>query len=51
MAREIIRLTTDQTDRAAEVLAAAFHADPEYVFLFPDDIERTRSLRQLWSGV
>ena len=51
MVNEITRLTTDQTYRAVAVLAAAFHTDPAYVCLFPDVVERTRSLRQLWKGV
>lgn len=51
MFNEVIRLTADQKDRAVEVLTAAFHTDPAYMFLFPDEAERARSLRRLWEGV
>ncbi len=40
-----------QKGQAVEVLTRAFFADPEYVLLFPDAAERSRSLASLWRGV
>lgn len=35
-------------DTAAVTLATAFHADPMFVWIFPDPAERTRALSQLF---
>jgi len=45
---EIVRLERDRLGEASAVLARAFHDDPAWVWLFPDDARRRRLLPWLF---
>lgn len=47
----VIRLSSEQKNRAAEMLAQAFRDDPLYSHIFPDVVQRTKSMRSLWRAV
>lgn len=49
--KEPIRLVTSQKAQAAQVLARAFLVDPVYTALFPDEVEREKSLQRLFGAV
>lgn len=44
-------LLASQKDRLSEVLASAFNDDPLYLHIFPDNNERSRSLKRLFGAV
>jgi GNAT superfamily N-acetyltransferase len=44
---EIVRITEDQIDIAAGILARAFHSDPPMIYAIPDAAERARILPPL----
>ena len=48
---EVVRLVASQRDRAAEVLARAFHDDPIYTSVIPEETQRFPSLRSLFRPV
>jgi hypothetical protein len=48
---EPIDLARSQRAQAAQMLARAFLVDPAYTALFPDEVERERSLRGLFGAV
>jgi ribosomal protein S18 acetylase RimI-like enzyme len=44
----VVRLADNRTDEASEVLARAFHTDPAWVWLFPDERRRAKVLPWLF---
>ena len=48
---EVVRLVASQRDRAAEVLARAFHDDPIYTCEIPEETQRFPPLRSMFRAV
>ena len=48
---EVVRLVASRKDRAAEVLAKAFHDDPIYTCVIPEEDQRFPSLHSLFRPV
>ncbi len=48
---EPVRLAPSQRGQATEVILRAFIDDVSYRYVFPDQEERTRSLRRLWDAL